>query len=385
MAQARTASEPNLKEIASSYVRSRPWPYRRWMASVGIPIHKGYYIEDLRRVELGWWAERECNAAFLELAGSEGISEVRVSEIPPGKTLPPLTFALDEVVYVVEGRGLTTTWGADDGTGKTFEWQKHSMFLIPRGRTHQFTNTQGDKPVRLLHYNCLPLVMATVAEPDFYFGKASGELGHLDAGGDDFYSPAIAAQISDETLAFGIRDIWFGNFFPDMRAWDQLAAHTMRGVGTRAVYVQFPGSEMAAHMSVYPARTYKKAHRHGPSFVIVIPTGDGYSIMWEEGKEKLVFPWTEASLFVPPDRWFHQHFNVGETSARYLAFHPPVQFEGWAETIQDRLKDQIEFPDEDPFVRQKFEEELAKKGLTSMMPEEAYTDRDYQPARSPDS
>ena len=385
MAQARTASEPNLKEIASSYVRSRPWPYRRWMASVGIPVHKGYYIEDLRRVELGWWAERECNAAFLELTGSEGMTEVRVSEIPPGKTLPPLTFALDEVVYVVEGRGLTTVWGADDGPRKTFEWQKHSMFLIPRGRTHQFTNTQGDKPVRLLHYNCLPLVMATVAQPDFFFGKANGELEPFDAGEGDFYSPAIAAQISDETLAFGIRDIWFGNFFPDMRAWDKLAAHTMRGVGTRAVYVQFPGSEMAAHMSVFPARTYKKAHRHGPSFVIVIPTGDGYSIMWEEGKEKLVFPWTEASLFVPPDRWFHQHFNVGETSARYLAFHPPVQFEGWAETIQDRLKDQIEFPDEAPFVRQKFEEELAKRGLTSMMPEEAYTDKDYQPPASSDS
>ena len=38
----------------------------------------------------------------------------------------------------------------------------------------------------------------------------------------------------------------------------------------------------------------------------------------------------------------------------------------------------------DPFIREKFEEELAKKGLTSMMPEEAYTDKDYQPAESSD-
>ena len=86
-----------------------------------------------------------------------------------------------------------------------------------------------------------------------------------------------------------------------------------------------------------------------------------------------------GSLFVPPDRWFHQHFNVGETSARYLAFHPPVQFEGWADTIQDRLKDQIEFPDEDSFVREHFEAELAKRGLTTLMPEQAYIDKDYQP------
>ena len=385
MAAGDTTSPAAIADIASSYVRSRPWPYRRWIASVGIPIHTGYYIEDLRSVELGWWEERECNAAFLELAGSEGISEIRVTEIPPGKTLPPLTFALDEVVYVVDGRGLTTIWGPGDGPRKTFEWQKHSMFLIPRGHTHQFSNTQGNRPVRLLHYNCLPLVMATLADPDFFFGNAHAALDRLDAGGGEFYSPAIAAQISDATLAFGVRDIWFGNFFPDMRAWDQLAAHTMRGVGTRAVYVQFPGSEMAAHMSVFPAGTYKKAHRHGPAFVIVIPAGDGYSIMWEEGKEKVVIPWQEASLFVPPDRWFHQHFNVGETSARYLAFHPPVQFEGWAEQIDDRLRDQIEFPDEDPFVRQKFEEELATRGLTSRMPEEAYKDRDYQAPASPNS
>jgi mannose-6-phosphate isomerase-like protein (cupin superfamily) len=347
------------------------------MASVGIPIHKGYYVEDLRTLELGWWEERQCNAAFLELAGSEGMAETRVTEIPPGKTLPELRFALDEVIYVVEGNGLTTIW-ANDGPRKTFEWQKASMFLMPRGHTFQLSNLQGEKPARLLHFNFLPLVMATVGDPDFFFNAEHAKQDRLKEGTGEFYSPAIAAGIPDPALAFGVRDLWFGNFFPDMRAWDKLAAHTMRGVGTKAVYVQFPGSEMAAHMSVFPARTYKKAHRHGPAFVIVIPSGEGFSIMWEEGKEKVVFPWTEASLFVPPNRWFHQHFNVGETSARYLAFHPPVQFEGWAETIQDRLKDQIEFPDEDSFVRETFEAELAKRGLTSLMPEQAYTDRDYQ-------
>ena len=384
MAEETTAIQATIEDIASSYVRSRPWPYRRWMTSVGIPIHKGYYVEDLRALELGWWPERECNAAFLELHGSEGKSEIRVTEILPGKTLPPLKFALDEVVYVVEGRGLTNIWGRGNTNRKTFEWQKHSMFLIPRGHTHQFTNTQGDRPVRLLHYNCLPLVMATLADPEFFFSDSYDEVGRLNTEGGDFYSPAIAAQIPDAKLTWGVRDIWFGNFFPDMRAWDKLAAHTMRGIGTHAVYVQFPGSEMAAHMSVFGERTYKKAHRHGPAFVIVIPSGEGYSIMWEEGKEKMVFPWHEASLIVPPDRWFHQHFNVGEGSARYLAFHPPVQFEGWAEKVEDRLRDQIEFPDEEPFIRKQFEEELAKKGKTSLMPEEAYIDRDYQPADSAD-
>ncbi len=55
-----------------------------------------------------------------------------------------------------------------------------------------------------------------------------------------------------------------------------------------------------------------------------------------------------------------------------------MQFHGHAEKVEDRAKDQIEYPDEDPFVRKKFEEELAKRGVKSLMPGEAYSSRDYE-------
>ena len=142
--------------------------------------------------------------------------------------------------------------------------------------------------------------------------------------------------------------------------------------------MQFPDSEMTCHMSVFDARLYKKAHRHGPGRVIVIPVGEGYSILWEEGKEKVVVPWHEASCFVPPNKWFHQHFNAGGEPARYLALHPPMQFHGHAEKVEDRAKDQIEYVNEDPWVRQKFEDELANRGLTSLMPEQAYKDPNFE-------
>ena len=51
--------------------------YNRWVESQGIPVHEGYYVEDLRTLELGWWEERQCNGAFLTLAGQEGVSEAR--------------------------------------------------------------------------------------------------------------------------------------------------------------------------------------------------------------------------------------------------------------------------------------------------------------------
>ena len=76
---------------------------------------------------------------------------------------------------------------------------------------------------------------------------------------------------------------------------------------------------MTCHMSVFDPQTYKKGHRHGPGYVIVIPTGDGYSVMWQGDGEKVVIPWHEGSIFVPPKMWFHQHFNSGPQPARYLA------------------------------------------------------------------
>jgi hypothetical protein len=112
--------------------------------------------------------------------------------------------------------------------------------------------------------------------------------------------------------------------------------------------------------------------------VIIIPAGEGYSIMWPEGGEKVVIPWHEASVFVPPNRWFHQHFNVGPTPARYLASHAPRGTSGRSERVEDRQKDQIEYPAEDPWIRQKFTEELGKRGLKSLMPDECYKDPNYE-------
>ena len=96
---------------------SKEFTYDRWMKSQGIPIHGGYYIEDLRKVELEWWEERGCRAAFIQLNGQEGVTASRVSEVPAGKSLPPVKFALDEIVYVLSGRGLTTVW-AGEGKAK---------------------------------------------------------------------------------------------------------------------------------------------------------------------------------------------------------------------------------------------------------------------------
>jgi len=375
MAEAATKPAPNRPMLSGDIMSRRP-PYDVWIESTGVPIHKGYYIEDARTVEVGPWPERECNACFLELAGCEGVTEARITEIPAGKTLPPLRFSLDEIVYVVEGRGTTTVW-SESSPKKTFEWQKHSLFLLPRNHSHQLTNMQGNAPARLLHYNYLPSALAITPDPDFFFKNPYSGDGSLNAREGEFYSEAKVILPSGENESSG-RAYWNGNFFPDMRAWDRLVPFRGRGAGGHVVWIQYPTSTITNHMSVFPAQTYKKAHRHGPGVVIIIPSGEGFSVMWPEGQDKVFIPWHEGSVFVPPNRWFHQHFNVGSAPGRYLAFHAPRFSNMSSERIEDRARDQIEYPDEDPWIRQTFEAELAKRNLTTLMPPQAYKDPTYE-------
>ena len=360
--------------------RRLKFTHDRWMSSLNLPIHSGYYIEDLRSLELGHWAERGCQAAFIQLEGQQGITETRVSEVPARAVLPPVQLAFDEVVYVVEGRGATTIWGAG-GEKKSFEWGANSMFLLPRHHFHQFSNTSGMQPARLLHYNYFPLLLSASPDPSAFVSTepetsaAPPQALDLDA----LYGEPVQKTMSADEMAWKRRGaVWVGSFFPDMSAWDKLTVNQGRGAGGRTVAMEFPGSEISSHMSMFPPRTYKKAHRHGPGRAIVIPAGEGYSVMWEEGKDKVVAPWKPGSLITPPDKWFHQHFNVGRLPARYLAFHPPMQFDGHAEKVEDRARDQIEYVDEDPAVRERFESELAKRGMESEIPSDAYTQRNFE-------
>ncbi len=354
--------------------------YERWRASLGLPVHTGYFVEDLRTIQLGWWQERGCLAGFVELVGQEGITETRVTEIAPRTSIPPFQLAYDEVVYVLKGSGATTVWRPGSDEKKSFEWHETSMFLLPRHYLFQIHNTHGSEPIRLLHYSYLPLGMSIIPDPTFFFADAERAVDRArELELSSFYGEASLRREEHEGVLWGRRkEAWVGNFFPDMSVWDKLESNASRGAGGRSVFIEFPGSEITCHMSVFAPRTYKKAHRHGPGRAIVIPAGEGYSIMWEEGKEKVVAPWRPGSILTPPNRWFHQHFNVGGIPARYLALHPPRQFYGHAEKIEDRAKDQIEYADEEPWIRQKFEAELKQRGLTSLVPEEAYRHRDFE-------
>jgi len=127
-------------------------------------------------------------------------------------------------------------------------------------------------------------------------------------------------------------------------------------------------------VSQFPVGLYKKAHRHGPGAHAMILSGKGYTLMWPEGEERMRIDWGPGSVLVPPEGWFHQHFNSGNCPARYLALKMlsrryklvpgkikadvPLNQGGW----------QIEYEDEDPEIRRIFEQECAKSGGVVQMP-----------------
>ena len=85
--------------------------------------------------------------------------------------MPPLKFALDELIYTISGWGIATVW--TEGVPKhSFEFGPRSLFLIPRGCHRQFANARGDQTLRLLHNNYLPVAMSLEPDPGFYFTNA---------------------------------------------------------------------------------------------------------------------------------------------------------------------------------------------------------------------
>ena len=52
------ADETNVKDdIARGGSGDGRFIYDRWMESQNVPIHRGYFIEDLRTIEVGPWHE----------------------------------------------------------------------------------------------------------------------------------------------------------------------------------------------------------------------------------------------------------------------------------------------------------------------------------------
>ena len=336
--------------------KGKPTPYGQWKAVEGIPVYPGYYFEDLRDVELAPWARTGGLGCFINHQASDESNDCHLCEIPPGGSLNLERHLYEEMIYVLSGNGSTTVHAAD-GHQQSFEWQAGSLFAIPLNAPHQHFNGSGSEPARFIAVTNLPSVINLFNSPPFVYECDYPFANRFD--NEDNYFSADGELVG--------RYLWRTNFVPNASSIE-IYEYSERGAGAK-VELSLARNTMGAHISGFPVGTYKMAHKHGPGAHIIIVSGEGYSLMWRPGEEPKRYDWDYGSLVIPPDGWFHQHFNTGPDTARYLALsyraRRPRNEEGIPlSRLSTRLGgDQIEYQDEDPIVLEMYRSALAERGV----------------------
>ncbi len=335
--------------------------YDKWQEAQVIPVVRGYSVADLRKLSLAPWESKGGLGTFINLEGAQRLYDAYICEIRPGRSLKPQRHLFEELVYVLEGSGATTIWN-QGGDEQTFEWQEGSLFSPPLNVWHQHFNGQGNRPAKYLAVTSAPLMINLFHNLDFIF-KNSFVF-------SDRYN-AEEGYFSGNGIANAKNRIWESNFIPDVRKLDVAYSLTERGLGTN-VRLELSDNSMAGHISQFPVGTYKKAHRHKGGAHVIILSGTGYTLMWKEGIPRMKIDWHEGSMFVPPEQWFHQHFNTGVEPARYMALHwdsrKNIVFQKSSYKSVKLGGDQIQYDEENPEIRALYESELAKKGIPLNMP-----------------
>jgi mannose-6-phosphate isomerase-like protein (cupin superfamily) len=341
--------------------------HRKWIESQGIPILSEFSVPNLKEVTVGFWERLGAYGAYVVLNAVEDINDAYVLEMKGGGSAKPERHLYEEIVYVLSGRGATTVWN-EGGPKHTFEWQEGSLFAVPINVWHQFFNGQGDKPARFYVVSSAPLIMNLFHNLDFVFNNSFVFTDRFD-GRQGFFR----AEGKDHPGR-----VWESNFIEDMRTFP-LLEYKERGGGGINRRFELADSTLTCHVSQFPVGTYKKAHRHGAGANVIIIQGEGFSLLWEEGKEaeRVKVDWKVGSVLAPPNMWFHQHFNTGSGPAKYLAIRWGSKKYPLFKTVGDRGKvstsikeggNQIEYEDEDPSIRKLFEEALAKNSVECRMP-----------------
>ena len=348
------------EELAQKFATEKDTPYTRWVQSEGLDIISSFYVPDLHTVDLKPWPRRGGRGVFLNHDASRTSNDCYVCEIPPGSELTPQRQLYEEMIYVLDGRGSTSVWN-QAGRRITFEWKAGAIFAIPLNTFHQHFNGSGVEPARYVAVTNAPVAINAFGDLNFVFNTAYDFSDRFNGEPGYFANKGEQRGLLLDT-----------NFVADAVNLPLVSA-SERGAGGGHIRFSMAKGHMNSHISQFPVGTYKKAHAHGPGAHVIIMSGEGYSLMWPEGEEPQRFEWKEGSMIVPPNLWFHQHFNTGQTPARYLAFKAEgVSIrnaqgvpKAW---ISRRLGgDQIDYADESPRIRQWFSEALALRGLEPRM------------------
>lgn len=368
---------------------SEKTPYEQWMRGEGIPVHTGYFVADVRAAELKPWKRLGAKGALIDLEGAEATDGAYLCEIATGASTNPQRYMFEESIYVLDGEGETTVWH-ENRPKQTFKWKKGTLFSPPLN-TWRVHKNLGRASARLISFTDLPLVMDLYHNADFIFNNDFVFRDRYDNQPDYFTVNKSKMKIAGSAATFGEGEkgavgVLDTGLIPDLNEL-QLFTAKARGLKNKSAEVVLSDNSMQTHVSEFEVGTYKRAHRHGPGSHVLAMGGTGYSLMWttaprySEALKKVRVDWQDGTLFVPPDRWFHQHFNTGDNSAKYMAttwiggkyFVKGMGGGGRTHRLNTVSfhagGNMIDYSDEDPMIREMFEAELKKHGVDLRMPD----------------
>ena len=342
-------------------------PYLSWVKREGARYIVDFAFDDLNTLELSPWESKGGSGAVINIPNQTVPNDAHVVEIKPGAKSEPVHHLYETQIYVLSGRGATSTW-IDEKHKKSFEWHAGSLFSVPLNAWYQLFNASGNEPARYVAVTNAPPMMRLFRDDAFIFNTPHVFTNRYNEQ-DDLFS-------GNGTLFNG--RIWESNFIPNADNMP-LYGWASRGAGGINAALEMAHNSINAHISEFPVGTYKKGHRHGPGAHLLLLSGDaGFSLLWnkEDRSDMRQANWKKGSMvIVPSEGTFHQHFNSGTKRARYLALKqgehglvPP--YGGIRPGADVSMKDggrQVEYEDEDREIHTIFEAELAKNGATCRM------------------
>ena len=377
--------EQRLEESEQS--RQYKSPYQLWRESQGLDSVTGFFIQNIFTHPVKPWAARGGSGVFINLDGAQGFNDSYIYELAPGESSAVIKHVYDELIFVLSGRGATTIWN-DESKKQSFEWGRGSYFALPPNASHQFHNASGIEPCRFYAMTAAPRVIDTFKDLGFvfdnpyrfkdifddepgYFSQTEWTKGWQTNYIADVYALAPKRRASAEEVAAKARAAR-----AEGRGWKSVGRFLVAGEESQRNYsaTMLKGTVRAGIAFGSQPGTHPPPHRHGPGIHVTVLDGHGYTLLQSPAMDQTVrVDWQPGTVFVPPEGWWHAHYNTGPEPWDWLRIgwgsekpKPGGGTYDYSRTPQEG-GDQISFDDMDPAVHLEFEEELKRKGTPCLM------------------
>jgi len=363
--------DSKIRNLGIARARAQTY-YERWIEKEGVPVIGGLGVRSIDEVPMAPWPRLECDGAYFQFFGSDGVLGLYAGRIRPGGTTLPERHIYEKVIYMLQGEGVAE-FQQRDRVPHNILWRAGSLVSPPLNTLHRLMN-QSEQPALFLAVTTAPVALdhyrneQFIFHNDFVFSERyDGDVGYFDS------SDGLSRVTSHREW------IHQANFIPDVAA----VAH--EGAGGKRRRIKIARFEMAknsliAQLVEWPVGRYRKAHCRSGSVGLVILRSSGYSLMWPShlgtqpyknglADQVVRLDWAPGSIFSPPPNWFHQHFNTGSEPAQTLAFFcgseqfPLGRRADGANALASVNGTLRELHADDPSIRRMYEAELAKNGI----------------------